>query len=184
MQLCAGFYQCLDLVFIVSCLSVIVNAGGLHLHHYHHGNDWSYEGDHGPSHWHSVFPTCGGDSQSPVHIETHKVFVDRKLTPFEMKGYDQVQNVNMSLTNNGHTVKVDLLGAQPVLRGGGLSDDFKVDQFHFHWGAADDRGSEHALDNQRYPMEMHIVHHSTNYDDLSQAMDKVNGLKVLGFFFE
>ncbi|XP_061166362.1 carbonic anhydrase 2-like [Saccostrea echinata] len=148
------------------------------------GNEWSYEGDHGPSHWHAVYPTCGGDNQSPVHIETHKVFVDRKLTEFEMEGYDQIQNVNMSLTNNGHTIQVDLLGAQPLLRGGGLSEDFKVAQFHFHWGATDDRGSEHALDTRRYPMEMHIVHHSTHYTDVSQAMDKANGLKVLGFFFE
>lgn len=57
----------------------------------------------GPTHWHAVYPTCGGEKQSPVHIETHKVFVDHKLTAFEMDGYDQIKNLNMSLTNNGHT---------------------------------------------------------------------------------
>lgn len=57
----------------------------------------------GPTHWHAVYPTCGGEKQSPVHIETHKVFVDHKLTEFEMDGYDQIKNLNMSLTNNGHT---------------------------------------------------------------------------------
>ncbi|XP_022339696.1 carbonic anhydrase 14-like isoform X2 [Crassostrea virginica] len=148
------------------------------------GNDWSYGGEHGPTHWHAVFPTCGGENQSPIHIETHKVFVNHKLTAFEMEGYDQIQNLNMSLKNNGHTVQVDLLGVQPRLRGGGLSRDYQAAQFHFHWGATDDRGSEHALDNKHYPMEMHIVHHSSHYSGLSDAMDKAEGLKVLGFFFE
>lgn len=31
---------------------------------------------------------------------------------------------------------------------------------------------------------MHIVHHSSHYSGLSDAMDKAEGLKVLGFFFE
>ena len=52
------------------------------------------------------------------------------------------------------TVQVDLLGVQPRLRGGGLSRDYQAAQFHFHWGATDDRGSEHALDNKHYPMEV------------------------------
>lgn len=31
---------------------------------------------------------------------------------------------------------------------------------------------------------MHIVHHSTRYTGVKDAMDKSEGLKVLGFFFE
>lgn len=167
----AGYLVAVSLL----CLASSVSAAG---------NEWSYEGEHGPTHWHAVYPTCGGEKQSPVHIETHKVFVDHKLTEFEMDGYDQIKNLNMSLTNNGHTVQVDLVGLQPRLRGGGLSHDYQAAQFHFHWGATDDRGSEHALNNKRYPMEMHIVHHSTRYTGVKDAMDKSEGLKVLGFFFE
>lgn len=54
-------------------------------------------------------------------------------------------------------VQVDLVGVQPRLRGGGLSHDYQAAQFHFHWGSTDDRGSEHALNNKRYPMEVRLT---------------------------
>lgn len=40
------------------------------------------------------------------------------------------------------------------IQGGGLPGVFIAEQFHFHWGATEDRGSEHALNGKHFPMEV------------------------------
>jgi len=42
----------------------------------------------------------------------------------------------------------------PELQGGPLSDKFKLEQFHLHWGSCDDHGSEHTIDGQTYASEV------------------------------
>ncbi|XP_060074603.1 carbonic anhydrase 2-like [Ylistrum balloti] len=148
------------------------------------GNEWDYEGDIGPEHWHKNYPKCGGRSQSPVSIETTLVVYDEALKGMQLDGYNSVSEVNMSLTNNGHTVRVDLTGQSLTVKGGALPGVYKAGQFHFHWGAEDKRGSEHNLDHKNFPMEMHIVHYHDKYNSIKDAMDKDNGLMVLGFFFK
>ena len=41
--------------------------------------------------------------------------------------------------------------------GGGLPNRCTADQFHFHWGEEDDKGSEHTIDGQSYPLEVSIL---------------------------
>lgn len=149
------------------------------------GNVWTYRGSLGPQHWHIDYPHCGGVKQSPINIDTNDVIVDTShLQPFQFTGYDSVQNVNMSMINNGHTVQVDLSGMGSQISGGGLPGDIYVaQQFHFHWGAIDARGSEHSLNDEHFPMEMHIVHYNKKYNNLDDALDEEDGLAVLAFFF-
>jgi carbonic anhydrase len=53
------------------------------------------------------------------------------------------------VVDNGHTIQVNVPSGS-VLR---LNDrDYMLGQFHFH------EPSEHHLDGQAYPMEMHLVH--------------------------
>ncbi|KAK3598953.1 hypothetical protein CHS0354_024625 [Potamilus streckersoni] len=101
-----------------------------------------------------------------------------------MRGYDSVQNLQMHLQNNGHTVQVDLQGVPISITRGGLKDVYLATQFHFHWGKVDTSGSEHDIDGTHYPMEMHIVHYNTKYKNFDEALVKDDGLAVLGFFFE
>ena len=64
----------------------------------------------GPQHWHLDHPHCGGVKQSPINIETNDAIVDiSHLQPFLFTGYNSVENVNMSMVNNGHTGKSILL---------------------------------------------------------------------------
>ena len=45
---------------------------------------------------------------------------------------------------------------QTELSGGPLSHKYRLEQFHLHWGATDDRGSEHTIDGCRYAAEVSI----------------------------
>ncbi len=81
----------------------------------------------------------------------------------------------LQLINNGHTGKYIYISvnkkwiyswiAQLNLKNHYLlkhvalqSEDYKVEQIHFHWGHSDNiiNGSEHLLDGQSYPLEVII----------------------------
>ena len=69
---------------------------------------------------------------------------------------------------------------------GRTSDDvinFRLQQFHFHWGISENTGSEHTVDGVAYPLEVHFVHYNDAYvfgDAAAQPM----GLAVIGILFE
>ena len=72
-----------------------------------------------------------------------------------------------------------------ILKGGPLEHEYQILQFHFHWGSDDSKGSEHTLDDEKFPMELHIVHIRTDlYNNIAKALVTPNGLAVAGFFFE
>ena len=95
------------------------------------------------------------------------------------------------LKNNGHGFSVDGDSFQRLLlTGGGLSDEYRLLQFHFHWGVADDgwnlRGSEHLIDGRRFPVELHLVHIKTKFADAAEALGskESDALAVVGVMFE
>ncbi|KAH3884995.1 carbonic anhydrase 2-like [Dreissena polymorpha] len=165
-----------QLCIIASQLTVVLSSAG---------NIWTYKGSLGPEHWHLDYPHCGGIRQSPIDLQTRDVIVDQTyLSPLYFSGYDRVSNLDYTLENNGHTVQVGLNDKTMMISGGGLGATFVAEQFHFHWGAVDERGSEHSLNGRHFPMEMHIVHYNKKYGNFSSSLNKTDGLAVLGFFFE
>uniref|UniRef100_A0A671N7S3 Carbonic anhydrase n=1 Tax=Sinocyclocheilus anshuiensis TaxID=1608454 RepID=A0A671N7S3_9TELE len=127
------------------------------------------------------FPNCGGQRQSPINIVTHRVKHDPKLTSFIFEGHEKV--FNMSVENHGHSAHFTL--PQSVrLRGGGLPATYKAVQFHLHWGENGGQGSEHSVDGERYPMELHIVHIKEKHGSLGEALNDSTGVAALAFFFE
>uniref|UniRef100_A0A3P9NNU8 Carbonic anhydrase n=1 Tax=Poecilia reticulata TaxID=8081 RepID=A0A3P9NNU8_POERE len=118
---------------------------------------------------------------SPINIVTRKTVKDERLTPIEFKNYQQT--FKNSLTNNGHSVKVNI-PITSTISGGDLSTTYKAVQFHLHWGKDGGPGSEHTIDGEQYPMELHIVHMKSSYADLTTALRDPNGVAVLGFFYE
>ena len=119
------------------------------------GSQWSYEGQNGPDNWQGFCQS--GLNQSPIDLED-EVF-DSGLEPVELKNYDfKLQAVN--ITNNGHTVKINVpvnSQAEIVID---ASETFRLAQIHFHWGDQSLQGSEHLLHGQAFPLEMHLVHHN------------------------
>lgn len=109
---------------------------------------WSYQGHGGAAHWADLdegFKTCKlGQAQSPINIETGKA---------EKGGLAPIQFAyaagGAEVTNNGHTVQVNLPAAGSATIGG---VEYKLLQFHFH------TPSEEKFDGKAYPLVAHLVH--------------------------
>ncbi|XP_038601350.1 carbonic anhydrase 13-like [Tachyglossus aculeatus] len=145
---------------------------------------WGYGDRNGPIHWNELFPIADGDRQSPIEIETKEVKYDSSLQPLRIN-YDPTSAKIIS--NSGHSFSVDFDDTEDksVLRGGPLSGTYRLRQFHFHWGSADDQGSEHTVDGMEYSAELHVVHwNSDKYSSFVEAAHEPDGLAVLGIFLK
>ncbi|CAG0921568.1 unnamed protein product, partial [Notodromas monacha] len=74
----------------------------------------------------------------------------------------------------------------PSIKGGDLSGEFELVQVHFHWGTESIRGSEHFINGEAFPLEMHLVHYNAKFPSISKALETNDhdALAVLGFLFE
>ena len=110
------------------------------------GPEWTYSGERGPEYWGDLSPEftlCKwGVNQSPVNIVDT---IDAELPPLEL----DYSGHAVALTNNGHTLQVDVDGSN-VLRVEG--QEFELLQFHLH------APSEHRLNGELFLMETHLVH--------------------------
>ena len=137
--------------------------------------DWSHES---PETWPGVCQT--GTAQSPIDIsEANLVQVDN-FEPLTFHGFDLTPDTAV-LKNDGHSVGMDFIEGVdyhfpyfglrvgqtiPTLSGGGLPGRFQFAGLHFHWGSESDEtvtGSEHTVEGQAYPMELHLVHFNADY---------------------
>ncbi|XP_070571843.1 carbonic anhydrase 7-like isoform X2 [Ptychodera flava] len=147
------------------------------------GASWSYEGSNGPARWPSISPKCGGKRQSPINIVLAKSH-PLKADDFEFDALVETPDgASLKLRNTGHGAQIDIVGGDYVMRGGGLpAKQYKLAQFHWHWGSSKDRGSEHTIDGKRFAAECHFVFHDAKYRDLSAALPKEGAVAVVGIF--
>lgn len=144
--------------------------------------EWSYHGDTGPNNWSSLYPECSKAKQSPVEIFHEKAEPDDSLNSFHFEGYENTDSLeNFTVWNDGYTVTVRVHGDLQI-SGGGLEGMYALQHFHFHWGHSDRVGSEHVLDGESYPLEMHLVHKTTRHKKIASALSDPKGLAVLGVF--
>ena len=40
------------------------------------------------------------------------------------------------------------------IKGAGLPGTYRIAQLHFHWGSDNNKGSEHTIDGNAYPLEV------------------------------
>lgn len=113
---------------------------------------WSYDGNSGPEHWGALeadFALCDrGQQQSPIALQG-AIAQDIPNLVFHYSPSP------VNLLNNGRTLQVTYdPGSYIELEG----DRFDLLQFHFH------HPSEHRLEGQDYPMELHLVHRNATGD--------------------
>ncbi|XP_050440429.1 carbonic anhydrase 2-like [Adelges cooleyi] len=138
--------------------------------------------------WPKIQWRPGHKIQSPVDIQTENAtFIP--LPEFQHVNYWGVESLYVNITNNGHTVHVELTDGEKEflvlgITGGPLFDNFyEFDQMHIHW-ANDTHGSEHTLDGKSYAMEIHFVHFNSKYNNAEEAMNYIDGYCVLSYFGE
>ncbi|NXG87073.1 CAH9 anhydrase, partial [Stercorarius parasiticus] len=125
---------------------------------------------------------CAGNVQSPINIETAKTIFSPQLRPIQLSGYSLPANEKLRLTNNGHTVVLELPESLAIT--GGYAQQYRAVQLHLHWGSPLGPGSEHTINGRHFAGEIHVVHYNTKYDSFSEAMVHPDGLAVLGAFLE
>lgn len=163
-------------LLIVVCAGLLVSACSesepeKEGHSDDHVAHWGYEADNGPDDWGSMntdWAACdSGREQSPIDltgatsIELPAVWLDLP-TSVEIDVLNQAGVIRE--LDNGHTIQVNATTSEKLTVG---DDSYELVQFHFH------APSEHTVDGEHFPMEMHFVH---------QAVD--GALAVVGVLIE
>ncbi|XP_045636509.1 carbonic anhydrase 9 [Ursus americanus] len=151
-------------------------------HRHNKGDDhghWRYGGD---LPWPQVSPACAGRFQSPVDIRPERAVFCPALQPLELLGFELPPLPELRLRNNGHTVQLTLPPGLEMALGPGR--EYRALQLHLHWGAAGRLGSEHTVDGHRFPAEIHVVHLSTAFAKVEEALGRPGGLAVLAAFLQ
>ncbi|XP_041966199.1 carbonic anhydrase 12 isoform X1 [Alosa sapidissima] len=148
-----------------------------------YGAKWTYTGPDGEHHWAKHYPFCGGAFQSPIDFQTPLLRYEPNLAPIELRNYNLSRNEQLTLSNNGHSVQLSLPSRMYVTS---LPNRYSAAQMHLHWGAPSLLpGSEHTINGKQFAAELHIVHfNSDKYPNVSMAVDKSDGLAVLGVLIE
>jgi len=139
-----------------------------------------------PDVWPGICQT--GVRQSPIALPGDRVETYQSNYLRFNEGYSSSV---FYLQNDGHTISLTFspnYTSAGRMAGFGLRVPYIFAKLHFHWGdfKEPDIGSEHSIYGQFYPMEMHLVHYSTFYDSLSQAIESGDpeGVAVVAVFLE
>lgn len=145
---------------------------------------WGYTLANGPQNWCKDFPIAKGERQSPIDIVTSQAVHDPALQGAHPLTCEYQTEKGTGLKNNGHSVCASIK-QKSYLTGGPLTGKYQLEQFHLHWGASSDKGSEHFVDGKSYAAELHLVHwNCEKYSSFAEAVDKPDGLAVLGIFIK
>ncbi len=120
---------------------------------------WDYGEEAGPASWGGLTPKyaacAAGRSQSPIDIG----LTTASALP-EMKSAYRPASLRIvhhdhraDVVNTGHSIQVNYAGADTLSVG---EESYSLMQYHFH------SPSEHTVGGERFPMEMHLVHKSTD----------------------
>eukprot|EP00794_Sanderia_malayensis_P007150 gene7149-7957_t len=148
---------------------------------------------YGPAHWATLAPQCAGNHQSPIDIVSQLSESKPLSNPLKlaMTHSDPTVSSNMIVKgrfiNNGKALGFNVAHAETPIKLAGTvfrKDTYTLRQFHFHFGCEGEMGSEHSLNGQRFPGEIHFIFTNDKYQSGKEAMKKPDGLAALAFFIQ
>ncbi|XP_059523100.1 carbonic anhydrase 5A, mitochondrial isoform X2 [Myotis daubentonii] len=107
--------------------------------------------------WKGPASKPGGSRQSPINIRWRDSVYDPGLPPLRVF-YDAA--ACRYAWNTGYLFQVEFDDAieGAGISGGPLENHYRLKQFHFHWGAVNEWGSEHTVEDRVYPAELGSHH--------------------------
>lgn len=113
-----------------------------------------------------------GRRQSPIDIITKRDGDD--LISLKLFGWN-LEREGIFKNSRGRTVLFMPNGDEPNATTENHQGTYFIQQFHMHWGARDNVGSEHRIDGRQVAAEIHFVHRMT-----SGPADEGNSFAVVG----
>ncbi|XP_014291191.1 carbonic anhydrase 1 isoform X2 [Halyomorpha halys] len=125
------------------------------------------------------------DFESPVNIilKTVRPINTPKLFWYNVK----IKPHKTKITNNGYSVFVTSKWGRgmPYLSNGPFGErKFLFYNIHFHWSDSNNRGSEHRINGESFPFEMHVLWRNDVYKTASRAKKEIDGIVILAYLFE
>lgn len=148
-----------------------------------HTSSWSYtDNEFGPHTWQDRYKVAEGNLQSPINIDTEAAKGD---TIVEAIKFNYLPMKNSTITNDGRHLQITLSRNDSVVTGGPLTDTYQLAIIRFRWGHDNNSGSEHAINDQNYPLEVQLIHWNKKlYKNIGEAMGGENGLCIIGLLYQ
>ena len=121
---------------------------------------WGYEAGNGPEDWGMMSPEwilcADGLQQSPIDL-ADAAAATLPAAEIHTPTGQEVEILNQAgvigALDNGHTIQINSKTGETMTVG---DETYSLVQFHFH------APSEHTVDGEHFPMEMHFVHQATD----------------------
>jgi carbonic anhydrase len=130
--------------------------------------NFSYAGNSGPTNWQAIdlenVQCAAGQNQSPIDIKTAET---AKTKAGDVK-MDIPAGQKMTFENLGTNVEVLVEGTTTM-----GNRKFKLKQFHYH------TPSEHKIDSEYYPVEVHMVHEAEGSSFFPQSVRTLSTVSPL-----